>query len=213
MVNRIKVSIVEDEGIIRSGIVELLDSTEEFECLGDYPHAEAVLDDISKNIPDIIIMDIQLPGMSGIECIVKLKRKYPEIQFLMFTIYEDSDHVYEAIKAGASGYLLKSACNRNILNALTELYHGGSPMNAQIARKLVSAFQKQTLQPKLTADYYISPRESEVLNLLAKGFLYKEIADQLFISVGTVKQHIHKIYDKLHVQNRTEALNKYFNNM
>lgn len=212
MSSKIAVSIVEDQEVVREGIKALLENSESFHCLADYADAETALIDIPLNRPDIVIMDIQLPGMSGVDCISRLKAQFPEMQFLMFTIYEDNENVFEAIQAGASGYLLKSASHASILNSLSELYHGGSPMNARIARKLVLAFQdreKGTPQER-AAHPDVSARENEVLQLLSKGFLYKEIADQLCISTGTVKQHIHKIYEKLHVQNRTEAINKYF---
>lgn len=209
---KIKVSIVEDQSTIRNGLKNLLHEHDEFECVSDFEDAESILKDISFNLPDIVIMDIELPGISGIECIAQLKPLYPDLQFLIFTIYEDNENIFEAIKAGASGYILKSASHQNILNALSDLHLGGSPMNTQIARKLVSAFQNfGNPSPQQPSEYPISPREKEVLALLSKGYLYKEIALQLSISTGTVKQHIHKIYEKLHVQNRTEALNKFFN--
>lgn len=214
MERKIKVSIVEDQQIIRKGIRDLLNSSDHFLCLADYGDAERALDDIPKNIPDIVIMDIQLPGMSGTACISRLKTDFPGIQFIMFTIYENSEQVFEAIQAGASGYLLKSETNEKILESLQELYDGGAPMNARIAKKLVMAFrggEERTDESGVESNAYnISQRENEVLQLLSTGFLYKEIAEKLHISVGTVKQHIHRIYDKLHVQNRTEALNKYF---
>jgi DNA-binding NarL/FixJ family response regulator len=153
-------------------------------------------------------MDINLPGMSGTECIKKVKEKSPKIQFMMFTIYEDSEQVYEALAAGASGYLLKKTPTEKILEALKELYEGGAPMSTHIARKVVSFFQKEN---KAAGEMtQLSNREKEVLALLSKGFLYKEISDQLFISTGTVRQHIHHIYEKLHVQNRMEAINKFY---
>lgn len=214
MERKIRVSIVEDQIIIRKGLRDLLNESHDFVCVADYSDAEQALEGIPHNVPDIVIMDIQLPGISGIACITRLKADFPEIQFVMFTIYENSEQVFEAIQAGASGYLLKSASNESILRSLHELYGGGAPMNARIAKKLVMAFRDGAQQPEgLVPDpnvYNISPRENEVLQLLSSGFLYKEIAERLHISVGTVKQHIHKIYDKLHVQNRTEALNKYF---
>jgi len=149
-------------------------------------------------------MDIALPGSSGLDCIRRLKAAGSGMQFIVFTIYEDSDQVFEALAAGASGYLLKDTPPDRIISALRELYDGGSPMSATIARKVVSSFQRPGHIHEL------SPRETEILGLLSKGFLYKEIADRLHIAVGTVRQHIHRIYDKLHVQNRTEAINKAF---
>jgi DNA-binding NarL/FixJ family response regulator len=153
-------------------------------------------------------MDISLPGMNGIECIRQVKDKTPSTQFMMFTVYENDEKVFEALKAGASGYLLKNTGLVQLVESLKELHDGGSPMSANIARKLVTLFrdgQKETANLDV-----LSKRENEILQLLAKGLLYKEIADQLSISTHTVRQHIHKIYDKLHVQNRTEAINKAF---
>jgi DNA-binding NarL/FixJ family response regulator len=158
--------------------------------------------------PDIVLMDINLPGMSGIACIRKIKEKLPATQFIMFTIYEDSDQVYEALSVGETGYLLKSTPPDEILHAMKELHAGGAPMSMRIARKVVNAFNKTS--PGQQWDSALSSREKEVLQYLSKGFLYKEIADKTGITTGTVTQHIHNIYEKLHVQNRTEALNKYF---
>ena len=153
-------------------------------------------------------MDINLPGMNGIECIRQVKDKSPDSQFMMFTVYENDEKVFEALKAGASGYLLKNTGLLQIVESLKELHHGGSPMSANIARKLVNLF-RHSPKESVTVDV-LSNRENEILQLLAKGLLYKEIADQLQISTGTVRQHIHNIYEKLHVQNRTEAINKAF---
>jgi DNA-binding NarL/FixJ family response regulator len=158
--------------------------------------------------PDIVIMDINLPGINGIECIRKIKNKTPRTQFMMFTVYENDEKVFEALKAGASGYLLKNTGLVQLIEALQELHNGGSPMSANIARKLVTVFREK--ESSETAVEALSKRETEILHLLSKGLLYKEIADQLGISVSTVRQHIHKIYEKLHVQNRTEAINKAF---
>jgi DNA-binding NarL/FixJ family response regulator len=160
--------------------------------------------------PDIVIMDISLPGMSGIECIREIKGKLPATQFMMFTVYENDEKVFEALKAGASGYLLKNTGLVQMIEALKELHNGGSPMSANIARKLVRVFHEQENNASVVE--VLSQRENEILQLLAKGLLYKEIADQLHISTSTVRQHIHKIYEKLHVQNRTEAINKAFGN-
>jgi len=158
--------------------------------------------------PDIVLMDINLPGMNGIECIRRVKTVCPQLQFMMFTIYEDSEQVFDALAAGASGYLLKKTPRDKILPSIQELYEGGSPMSTQIARKVVAYFQKEKEASNNQAQ--LSAREREVLELLSKGFVYKEIAARLNIATGTVRQHIHKIYEKLHVQNRTEALNKFY---
>jgi DNA-binding NarL/FixJ family response regulator len=208
MKDQISVSIVEDMADVRQKVKHLIEDSEEFICLSTYGHAESAIEELPKLNPDIVLMDINLPGMSGTECIKKVKEKSPKIQFMMFTIYEDSEQVYEALAAGASGYLLKKTPPEKILEALKELYEGGAPMSTHIARKVVSFFQKEN---KAAGEMtQLSNREKEVLALLSKGFLYKEISDQLFISTGTVRQHIHHIYEKLHVQNRMEAINKFY---
>jgi DNA-binding NarL/FixJ family response regulator len=209
MKNQISMSVVEDMDEVRQKIKRIIDESEEFICLSTYGNAEKALEELPRLSPDIVLMDINLPGMSGIECIKEVKKKCPQIQFMMFTIYENSEQVYEALAAGANGYLLKQTPPEEILRALKELYEGGAPMSTHIARKVVSFFQKENKNnPDHSAD--LSKREKQVLELLSKGFLYKEISDQLFISTGTVRQHIHKIYEKLHVQNRTEAINKFY---
>jgi DNA-binding NarL/FixJ family response regulator len=205
----IAVSIVEDIDEIRTRLKNILDESEEFVCTGAYSKAEDALNELPVAAPDIVLMDINLPGMSGIECMRRVKAVAPDILFMMFTIYEDSEQVFEALSAGASGYLLKKTPQEEITAALKELYEGGSPMSTQIARKVVAYFQKKG-EPQNAEDNILSPREKDVLELLSKGYLYKEIADKLSISTGTVRQHIHKIYEKLHVQNRTEALNKFY---
>jgi DNA-binding NarL/FixJ family response regulator len=154
-------------------------------------------------------MDINLPGMNGIECIRQVKDKSPQTQFMMFTVYENDDKVFDALKAGASGYLLKNTGLLHIAESIKELYEGGSPMSANIARKMVNLVRGDSDKKTPFLDL-LSPREKEILQLLAKGLLYKEIAEQLTITTGTVRIHIHKIYEKLHVQNRTEAINKAF---
>ena len=204
----ITIAIVEDLDEVRDGLKNFLSLSEEFTVLDTFQTAEEALFEVPKLKPDIVIMDISLPGMNGIECIRQVKDKSPKTQFMMFTVYENDEKVFEALKVGASGYLLKNTGLVQLVESLKELYEGGSPMSANIARKLVTLFrenQKQTQELET-----LSHRENEVLQLLSKGLLYKEIADQLSISIATVRQHIHKIYEKLHVQNRTEAINKAF---
>ncbi|MGK2861357.1 MAG: response regulator transcription factor [Chitinophagaceae bacterium] len=204
----ISITIVEDLDEVRNGLKSFLALSEGFKVLDTFNTAEEALHDIPKLKPDIVIMDINLPGMNGIECIRQVKSKVPHTQFMMFTVYENDEKVFDALKAGASGYLLKNTGLVQLIESLKELYNGGSPMSSNIARKLVSVFREQEKNngPVET----LSNRENEILLLLSKGLLYKEIADQLFIATNTVRQHIHKIYEKLHVQNRTEALNKAF---
>jgi len=202
--NSIQVAIVEDIAEIREGLRFIIQQTAGFNCQAVYANAEEALVGLSADPPDIAIMDIALPGDSGIACIRKLKQLNSPIQFLVFTIYEDSDQVFDALSAGANGYLLKNATPGKIIDALHELYSGGAPMSTLIARKVINSFHRSREGDSISA------REMEILQLLAGGFLYKEIADKLYISTGTVKQHIHHIYEKLHVQNRTEAINKFF---
>ena len=204
----IAVSVVEDIQDIRESLQQLIEASDNFLCLSAYSNAEDALKDLPAVKPDIVLMDINLPGMNGIECIRRVKTVCPQLQFMMFTIYEDSEQVFDALAAGASGYLLKKTPRDKILPSIQELYEGGSPMSTQIARKVVAYFQKEKEASNNQAQ--LSAREREVLELLSKGFVYKEIAARLNIATGTVRQHIHKIYEKLHVQNRTEALNKFY---
>jgi DNA-binding NarL/FixJ family response regulator len=202
----ITLAIVEDLDEVREGLHQFISLNKEFKVLDTYKTAEEAAYDLPRLKPDIVIMDINLPGMNGIDCIKEIKNKIPKTQFMMFTVYENDEKVFEALKAGASGYLLKNTGLLQLVEAVKELYNGGSPMSANIARKLVTVFREQELHfDEVEA---LSPRENEILQLLSKGLLYKEIAEQLSISVSTVRQHIHKIYEKLHVQNRTEAINK-----
>jgi len=204
----ITLAIVEDLDEVRDGLKNFLALSSEFRILDTFKTAEEALYDIPRLKPDIVIMDINLPGMNGIECIRQLNEKNLPTQFMMFTVYENDEKVFEALKAGASGYLLKNTGLLHMAEALKELFNGGSPMSANIARKLVTIFREEHADAEPTSE--LSKRENEILLLLSKGLLYKEIADQLTISVSTVRQHIHKIYEKLHVQNRTEAINKAF---
>jgi DNA-binding NarL/FixJ family response regulator len=203
----ITLAIVEDLDEVRDGLKNFISLSNGFEVLDTYKSAEEALTGLPAKQPDIVIMDINLPGMNGIECIRQVKDKSPATQFMMFTVYENDEKVFEALKAGASGYLLKNTGLVQLIEALKELHNGGSPMSANIARKLVAVFRNE---PNREAVAALSIRENEVLQLLSKGLLYKEIAEQLHISTATVRQHIHKIYEKLHVQNRTEAINKAF---
>lgn len=202
----ISLAIVEDLDEVREGLHQFISLNKEFNVLDTFRTAEEAMYELPLIKPDIVIMDINLPGMNGIDCIKEVKNKIPKTQFMMFTVYENDEKVFEALKAGASGYLLKNTGLLQMIEALRELHNGGSPMSANIARKLVTVFREQ--ERKFDAIETLSSRENEILQLLSKGLLYKEIAEQLSISVSTVRQHIHKIYEKLHVQNRTEAINK-----
>jgi DNA-binding NarL/FixJ family response regulator len=200
----IRIAIVEDLSHIRDGLKFLVNQTPGLANVGTFDTAEEALAGLEALAPDIVIMDISLGGMSGIECIRRIKAGGSPMQFMIFTVYEDSDQVFEALSSGASGYLLKNSPPEKIVEALRELHAGGAPMSTSIARKVVFSFQRPS------ASQVLSARETEVLGLLGKGYLYKEIAADLGLSTGTVRQHIHNIYEKLHVQNRTEALNKVF---
>ncbi|MBX2925340.1 MAG: response regulator transcription factor [Chitinophagaceae bacterium] len=202
----ITIAIVEDLEEVRTGLKNFFSLNKEFTVLDTFSTAEEALYDIPKLKPDIVIMDISLPEMDGITCIRQVKRSCPSTQFMMFTIYETDEKVFEALKSGASGYLLKNSGFNQIADALKELHNGGSPMSGNIARKLVNIFRENEKDRERIE--VLSHRENDILELLANGLLYKEIAEKLSISNGTVKQHIHRIYEKLHVQNRTEAINK-----
>ncbi|SRR5579871_1361070 len=202
----ISIVIVEDLDEVREGLKNFLALNNDFTVGATFSNAEEALPGIRKLKPDIVIMDINLPGMNGIECIRQLRDNNIASQFMMFTVYENDEKVFEALKAGASGYLLKNTSLDQIAESLKQLYNGGSPMSANIARKLVMMFRDE--KNAITEIKILSNRENEILQLLANGLLYKEIADRLSISVNTVRQHIHNIYEKLHVQNRTEAINK-----
>ena len=205
---KIKVSIVEDIDEVRESVAKLLQGSDQFALISSFTNAEQAEKHIPYEQADIVIMDISLPGKSGIECLQKIKEKCTETQFIMYTIFEDDQKVFEALEAGASGYLLKKTPKEKILEALKELHEGGSPMSTQIARKVIEAFQKRkTISEE---EKSLTKKEKEVLDLLAKGFLYKEIADQLSITINTVKQHIHTIYEKLHVTNKAEAISKVY---
>jgi len=205
---KIKVVIVEDDREMREGLESIVRFHPAMECLATYPSAEEALEYISSNIPDIVLMDIHLPGISGIECVKQLRPLLPSTQFMMCTVYEDNENVFDSLCAGATGYLLKNSPPGMITDAIIDLYHGGSPMSSTIARKVIKAFRPVTQQNPDIEN--LTRREREMLDLLAKGYRYKEIADKLFISFETVRTHIHNIYEKLHVQSRTEALNKAF---
>lgn len=204
----INVVIVEDNKNIREGLAALINGTEGFKCQGAYSDCESFLKDIDSLKMDVVLMDIALPGMNGIEGVKKAKKINPDINILMLTIYEESEIVYEAICAGAYGYLVKKTPPSRLIDAIREVYEGGSPMSSRIARQVITSFQ--TFQDARTVDsqYNLSPRELEVLKHLAEGSNYQEIADELFISVDTVRHHIRNIYKKLQVHSQSEAVAK-----
>ncbi len=203
----ISVSIVDDEKDLRQSITTFVNGSPGFKCMGAYGSAEAALKGLPTDRPDVVLMDINLGGMSGIECVEKLKVQAPELQILMLTVYEDTDQIFQALAAGASGYLLKRSSPTKLLQAIREVHTGGSPMTSSIARKVVASFRKS--KPSSEKQTHLSPREETVLNCLAKGYTYKQIADELAISIDTIRTYLRRIYQKLHVQSRTEAVAKY----
>jgi len=207
---KISVSIVEDDIPAREIIAGWIRDTEGFELLSEYDDAETAVVQLPHLRPSVVLFDINLPGINGIECVRKLKPRLPETQFVMVTVYEDVNHIFNALSAGASGYMLKQTRRKELLEALRDVYAGGSPMSSQIARKVVQSFHRQDLSQN-GDNHDLSPREREVLELLARGYLYKEIAEMLKISVQTVNTYIRRIYEKLHVRSRAQAVAKYAN--
>ncbi len=214
----ITVCIVDDTLDIRLALEEIVQLSDEFQLLGSFASAEEAISKMPLLQPKVVLMDINLGGMSGIECVRRMKPENPEILFMMCTVYEEDEKIFEALSAGASGYILKKTSPAKLLEAIRELNEGGAPMSTQIARKVVAAFQHKPVTPEI-ADIsntalgtigILSNREREILELLAKGLQYKEISAQLFITGETVRKHVYHIYEKLHVSNRVEAVNKYF---
>jgi DNA-binding NarL/FixJ family response regulator len=205
----ITVSIVDDEKELRQSITTFVNGSPGFRCVSAYNNAESALKGLPEDKPDVVLMDINLGGMNGIECVERLKIAVPEIQILMLTIYEDTDQIFKALSAGASGYLLKRSSPTKLLQAIREVHAGGAPMSSSIARKVVASFQTSKHTGSGDNQSHLSPREEMVLNCLAKGLTYKQIADQLDISIDTIRTYLRRIYGKLHVQSRTEAVAKY----
>jgi len=203
----ITVAIVDDDAPARGMLTEWVRGEGGFKCVGVYENGEAALAALPLEKPSVILMDINMPGMSGIECVRRLKPQMPATQFVMLTVYEDPDHIFKALSSGASGYLLKRTPRAELLAAVRDVYAGGSPMSSNIARKIVQSFQR--FSPSPAEPDNLSPREREVLELLARGYLYKEIADALHISVPTVNTHIRRIYEKLHVRSRSQAIARF----
>lgn len=202
----IRIAIVEDDRLIREGMIALLSSQQEIECVGIYENAESFMNEIKRILPQVVLMDIELPGHSGIACVRHLKPQYPDIQFMIFTVFDNPERTFDALAAGATGYILKSDPPAKLLEAVQEILKGNSPMSAQIARLVVNSFSHPQGDQKSWNAFTI--REKEVLALLSKGFPYKEIGEKMFISTDTVRTHIRKIYERLQVHNRTEAINK-----
>jgi len=205
----IDVAIVEDDVPAREIIAGWIRGADGFKLVGEYTDAETAIADLPQRKPSVVLFDINLPGMNGIECVRKLKPRLPETQFLMVTVYEDANHIFDALAVGASGYLLKQTRRSELLAALRDVHAGGSPMSSQIARKVVQSFRRDGAGSTYGEAAELSPREREVLELLARGYLYKEIAEQLKISVQTVNTYIRRVYEKLHVRSRAQAVAKF----
>jgi len=203
----IAVAVVEDDVSIREVLVSWLQEAGGFACVGALPDAESAIASLAAARPNVVLVDINLPRQSGIECVRALKPLLPETQFVMLTVYEDSTHIFDALSAGATGYLLKHTPREALINALREVHVGGSPMTSNIARMVVQALQKS--KPKTKASDLLSKRQNELLSLLAQGYLYKEIAETMSISLPTVNNYIRRIYEKLHVQSRGQAVAVY----
>jgi DNA-binding NarL/FixJ family response regulator len=204
----ITVSIVDDESQLRQSIETFINGSPGFRCVSAYGSAESAVKGLVSDRPDVVLMDIRMGGMNGIQCVERLKERLPEIQIVMLTVYEDTEQIFRALAAGASGYLLKRLNPDKLLEAIREVHEGGSPMSHSIARKVVASFQKagrnRGEQPAL-----LSPREQLVLERLAKGLAYKQIADQLGVNAGAVRTSLRRIYEKLHMQSRADAEAKY----
>jgi DNA-binding NarL/FixJ family response regulator len=205
----IRIAVVEDDKTIREGLQILLNGSPGFSCIAAFGNGEDAVNDLPELKPDVVLMDINLPGMNGIECILALKGRNLQMQFIMLTVFEDADAIFHSLAAGATGYLLKQTPPARLLEAIQDVYKGGSPMSGEIARKVVQSFQHPS--PAFRPVNGLTKREEDILSYLVKGYLYKEIAGFLFISVETVRTHLRNIYEKLQVRTRTEAILKYLN--
>jgi len=203
----ISVSIVEDNEQLRGTLARVIARAEGFQCLATFGSGEAALEGLPREKPNVVLMDINLPGMNGVECVRRIKPLLPDTQVIMLTVYEDTENIFNALAAGASGYLLKRTSSAELLAAIQDVLKGGSPMTAHIARKVVQSFHKSGPSPQPTEN--LSHREAEVLDLLSQGLIYKEIAEKLGISYETVHTYIRRIYEKLQVRTRTEAVAKF----
>jgi DNA-binding NarL/FixJ family response regulator len=209
----ISVCIVDDNNELRAALEEIISMSDGYKCLGTMSNANDAIRKLPLLKPDVVLMDINLGGgETGIDCVHELKPRMPATNFMMCTVYEEDEKIFEALNAGASGYILKKTAPNKLLEAIRELYEGGAPMSSQIARKVVAAFQRQSLGggPNENNLAVLSNREKEILELLSRGLMYKEIANALSIGQETVRKHVYHVYEKLHVSNRVEAVNKYY---
>jgi len=203
----IRVAIVEDDARVRRTLADIIRRAADCECVGQYGSAEAALAGIPAQPPQVVLMDIDLPGMNGVECVRRLAEKVSQTQILMLTVYNDPDSIFNALAAGASGYLVKPVRTAQLLEAIRDVFGGGAPMTSGIARKVVQMFQQG--RPSSREMENLSPREQEVLEFLAQGFLYKEIADRIGVTYATIRTHVERIYQKLHVRSRAQAVARY----
>jgi DNA-binding NarL/FixJ family response regulator len=201
----IKIAIVEDNNTLRQSLEQLFTRTKDMKCVASLSNLMNVVSELTKTQPDIVLMDIGLPNISGIEGVRTVKNNFPEIQVLMFTVFEDDEKIFDAIRAGASGYLLKKTPSMEIMEAIRQLYDGGAPMSPSIARKVINLFHSQHTS---VPDYQLTARESEILYSLVDGLSYKKIAEKYFVSISTVRTHICNIYQKLHVNSKSQAVAK-----
>lgn len=206
----LRITIFDDNKNIRESITMLLSTVPGFEVAGSFSHVLDCIEDVRDTNPDVVLMDIEMPGMTGIEAVKQLKAAFPQVQVLMQTVFEDDDRVFDSICAGASGYILKNHLNTKLVEFINEMQFGGSPMSPSIARKVLNKLQQipQHIKPEQSPDYQLTPREKEVLTCIVNGLAYKMIADELHISYETVRSHVKKIYEKLHVASLTEAVAK-----
>lgn len=204
---KLRVSIVDDDGPTRQILRELIQETSALEFVSEHPNTESAIENLPKEKPDVVLMDINVPKINGIECVRRLKPTLSETQFLMLTIYADANHIFDALSAGATGYLLKGTRRSELLAGIKQIAQGGSPMTCSIARKVVQSFAKPA--PAGRKLEVLSPREMSVLEFLSSGYLYKEIADKLGLSVTTIDTYVRRIYEKLHVNSRAQAVAKY----
>lgn len=204
--NTIKVAIVEDDARFRKSLRRVIESKPGFTCVAEYATGAAATEGIPRDLPEVVLMDLNLPDFSGAEVTARLKTQLPDIKLVVLTVYNDADHIFKALRAGAGGYLLKQATASEILEAIAEAHRGGAPMTSEIARKVIAAFHEP--KPAQAVAETLAPREMEILELVANGYANKEIADKLAITLSTVCWYLHEIYKKLHVQSRVQAVNK-----
>jgi DNA-binding NarL/FixJ family response regulator len=202
----ITICVVDDQKLLLQAIELIVADNRDISCLGTFTNAESFMEEFEYLRPDITLMDIDLPGISGIEAITKLKAEYPRSKFLVLTVFNDEEKVFKALKAGASGYLLKKHSFDKLLESVTELHYGGAPMSPEIASKVINHFQRHKWHAKL---HKLTQKENIVLEKIVNGLLYKEIADEMNVTIDAIKKHAHNIYEKLHVRTRSEAIKKY----